>query len=125
MPLSHRRKKLLIGPHPSEAGLIERRRTQRPVLVCRAPKRLALKKAAMAGRALPRVDLLAPGNQSKIIGVGEVSPPTSFKRLHISRESGGGGHPKHWNSCLEDQVKVHFDAYGPATRMIAIMPLSS
>lgn len=38
----------------------------------------------MAGHALRRIDLLSPGDQSKIIGVGEVAAPTPFNRSHVS-----------------------------------------
>lgn len=127
MPLSYRHKKLLIGTHPIGAAFIESRGAQRPVLVRRAPKRLALKKAAMAGRALRRVDLLAPGDQSKIIGVGEVDAPASLCELHVSRKDDGNGHPEQRDGhCPKDRASIHSAAYGPAnTRMIAIMPLSS
>lgn len=84
MPVRHRRKQLLVGTHPIGASLIERRGAQRPILVCRAPKRLTLEGAAMAGHALRRIDLLPPGDQSKIIGVGEVAAPTPFNRSHVS-----------------------------------------
>ena len=70
--------------HPIGPGFIQCRCATGPVFVCRAPKRLTLEGAAMAGHAVRRIDLLPPGDQSKIIGVGEVAAPTPFNRSHVS-----------------------------------------
>ncbi len=93
----YRRKKLRVGMHPIGSGLAQGWCTTRPVLVCHAPQRLALKEAAMAGRALRRIDLLSPDDQYGVFSIGEAAAPTSFCRLHVSRKNDGDGHPKDWN----------------------------
>ena len=127
MPVRHRRKKLLVGMHPIGPGFIQCRCATGPVFVCRAPKRLALKEAAMTGGALRRVDLLPVNDQCRVFGIGNATAPTSCCWLHVSRKDHGDGHSKDWNGRRpKDRAQVHFDAYGPAsTRMIDIMPLSS
>jgi len=126
VPFAHCREKLLVGVQPAGSGLVQRRCAAGPVRACHAPKRLALKEAAVAGGTARRIDLLAMHNQCGVARVGEAAWPTSC-RPHVSRKNEGDSDPEHRENCRpgDDSTIPHVPYWAGNTRMSAIMPLSS